>query len=156
MMSLDGGFGHDHLLRAFIARQGIGALSPQEAIYPRCESDEQGRPLTGEHRHVLRFAPGQLPPVRAFWSITLYDSHDYMLVDNPIHRYAIGDRTPGLVQDADGGLSLCLQHAPPTGEKERANWLPTPAGAYFLCLRAYMPEETMLDGRYVLPAPMRR
>lgn len=155
MMSLEGGFGHEHLLRAFIARQGIGALSPQEAIYPRCESDDQGRPLTGEHRHVLRFAPGQLPPVKAFWSITLYDSRDYMLVDNSIHRYAIGDRTPGLVKDADGGLSLCLQHTPPTDGKERANWLPTPAGAYFLCLRAYMPEAAMLDGRYVLPAPSR-
>ena len=155
MMSLSGGFGHDTLLRAFVARQGIGALAPEEAIYPRCETDDQGRRLSGTHRYRLRFAPGQLPPVGAFWSITLYDARDYMLVDNPIDRYAIGDRTPGLLPDADGGLSLWIAHTPPPQPQARANWLPAPAGDFFLCLRAYMPAPEMLDGRYTLPAPER-
>lgn len=153
MMSLTGGFGHDHLLRAFVARQGIGALSPHEAIYPRCETDSTGRMLDGAQRYRLRFAPGQLPPVNAFWSITLYSTRDFMLVDNPIARYAIGDRTPGLQHDADGGLTLHIQHAPPLDDAARANWLPAPADGFFLCLRAYLPRAEMLDGRYVLPAP---
>lgn len=155
MMTLADGFGHDHLLRAFVARQGIGALSPREAIYPRCETDRDGTPLHGARRYRLRFAPGQLPPVSAFWSITLYSTRDYMLVDNALDRYAIGDRTPGLVQDPDGGLTLVIQHAEPQDPAERANWLPAPADGFFLCLRAYMPRPEMLDGRYQLPAPER-
>ena len=98
---------------------------------------------------------GALPPVEAFWSLTMYDSRDYMLVDNPIGRYAIGDRTPALRHDADGGLTLHIQHARPEGEAAHANWLPAPAGDFYLCLRAYVPREEMLDGRYALPALVR-
>ena len=82
----------------------------------------------------------------------MYDARDYMLVDNPIDRYAIGDRTPGLRPDADGGLTLYLQHAPPTDAAAHANWLPAPAGDFYVCLRAYVPREALLDGRYALPA----
>ena len=82
----------------------------------------------------------------------MYDARDYMLVDNPIDRYAIGDRTPGLRPDADGGLTLSLQHAPPMDTAARANWLPAPAGDFYVCLRAYVPREELLDGRYTLPA----
>ena len=153
MMVMGESFGHDFLSRAFVARQGIGALAPQEATYPRCETDAEGRPLHGSRRYVMRFAPGQLPPVNAFWSITLYSAHDYMLVANPIDRYSIGDRTPGLQFDADGGLTLRIQHAPPLDEKERANWLPAPADDFFLCLRAYLPRPEMVDGPYRLPDP---
>lgn len=153
MMVLGDSFGHDFLARAFVARQGIGALAPQEAIYPRCETDAEGRPLHGARRYVMRFAPGQLPPVNAFWSITLYSLRDYMLVANPIDRYSIGDRTPGLRFDADGGLTLHIQHAPPLDEAARANWLPAPADEFFLCLRAYLPRAEMVDGPYRLPDP---
>lgn len=153
MMSLTGGFGHDHLPRAFIARQGIGALSPQEAIYPRCETDSKGARLHGSRCYRIHFKPRQLPPVHAFWSITMYSSLDYMLIDNAIDRYAIGDRTPGLQYDADGGLTLHIQHAPPSDAQARSNWLPAPPGDFFLCLRAYLPGAEMLDGRYTLPAP---
>ena len=114
--------------------------------------DGRGRPLNGAHRYRLRFAPGALPPVDAFWSLTMYDARDYMLVDNPIDRYAIGDRTAGLRPDADGGLTLYLQHAPPTDAAAHANWLPAPAGDFYVCLRAYVPHEELLDGRYALPA----
>lgn len=152
LVPLDG-FGHDHLLRAFVSRQSIGALVPQEAAYPRCDTDASGEPLHGAQRYRLRFAPDQLPPVTAFWSITLYSMRDYMLVDNPIDRYAIGDRTPGLVRDPDGGLTIWISHNAPLDESARANWLPCPADAFFLCLRAYLPRAELLDGRYQLPVP---
>lgn len=148
-------FGDDLLLRAFVSRQAIGALESLEAAYPRCETDDSGALLSGAHRYTIRFAPGQLPPVQAFWSITLYRASDYLLVDNPIDRYSIGDRTPGLVHDADGGLTLTLARAAPLDAVQRANWLPAPDDRFFLCLRAYLPRTEMLDGPYRLPNPMR-
>ena len=148
-------FGTDLLLRAFVSRQAIGALETREAAYPRCESDSDGVALQGGSRYTIRFAPGKLPPVDAFWSITLYSSADYFLVPNPIDRYSVGDRTAGLVRDVDGGLTLTLQHVPPLDAVARANWLPAPEGAFFLCLRAYLPRPEMLDGSYQLPEPQR-
>ncbi|MEZ5660749.1 MAG: DUF1254 domain-containing protein [Burkholderiaceae bacterium] len=148
-------FGHDFLMRAFVARQGIGALSPAEAVYPRCETDADAALLHGRHRYMMRFAPGQLPPVNAFWSLTLYSANDNMLVANPIERYSIGDRTPGLRPDPDGGLTLTIQHSMPASTADRANWLPAPQDGFFLCLRAYLPRPEMVDGRYHLPAPQR-
>ena len=148
-------FGDDLLLRAFVSRQSIGALETREAAYPRCDTDASGVLLSGEHRYTLRFAPGQMPPVDAFWSITLYRASDYFLVPNAIERYAIGDRTPGLVRDADGGLGITIAHAAPLDATQRANWLPAPEDRFFLCLRAYLPQPEMLDGHYRLPDPQR-
>jgi hypothetical protein len=148
---VEGGFGDDFQARAEIALKYIGMLESREAIYPLAWHDARGRPLHGSRRYRLRFAPGALPPVQAFWSLTLYGAHDCMLVDNPIDRYAIGDRTPGLRADADGGLTLHIGHAPPASEDQRANWLPAPREGFYLCLRAYMPRPELLDGRYALP-----
>ncbi len=145
-------FGGDYLRRAVIARQAIGAVSPQEAIYPRCDTDAAGEPLEGAYCYRMKFAPGCLPPVSAFWSITMYDAFDGMLVANPIDRYAIGDRTPGLYIDADGSLTIQVQHYAPELPQARANWLPCPAGRFLLCMRAYLPDPVMEDGRYVLPS----
>ncbi len=155
MPLVEGSFGDDHLTRALIALKYIGMLESREATYPMAWCDVDGHALNGRHAYTLRFAPDALPPVEAFWSLTMYDSRDYMLVDNPIDRYAIGDRTPGLRRDADGGLTLYLQHAAPVDEAARANWLPTPAGDFYLCLRAYVPHQEMLDGRYHLPPLVR-
>lgn len=110
--------------------------------------------MTGEHRYVLRFTPGQLPPVDAFWSITLYDSTSRLMVDNPINRYSIGDRTPGLAYDDDGTLTIHIQRQPPDTGRE-ANWLPSPPGRFYLNARAYIPRQAMLDGTYRLPAVQR-
>ena len=151
MPVVEGSFGGDHLLRAQVALQYIGMLESREATYPIAWRDVAGQALDGSRRYRLHFAPGALPPVDAFWSITLYDSRDYMLVDNPIDRYAIGDRTPGLQRDADGGLTLHIAHAPPADAAARANWLPAPPGGFYLCLRAYLPRAELLDGRYALP-----
>lgn len=152
---IEGHFGTDYLARAQIALKYIGMLESREATYPIAWHDGSGEPLSGAHRYRLRFAPGALPPVDAFWSITMYDARDYMLVDNAIDRYAIGDRTPGLRHDADGGLTLHLQHQLPADEAARANWLPAPAGDFYVCLRAYMPREELVDGRYALPPLVR-
>ena len=105
--------------------------------------------------YAIRFGPDQLPPVDAFWSITLYASSDCFLVPNAIERYAIGDRTSALARDPDGGLTIIIAHAAPLDAAQRANWLPAPADRFFLCLRAYLPRPEMLDGRYRLPDPRR-
>ena len=151
-MQVNETYGSKLLVRAFVSRQAIGALATVEAAYPRCEVDATGAHLIGAHRYTMRFAPGQLPPVDAFWSITTYSSADWFLVANEMERYAIGDRTPGLVRDADGGLTLTLQHARPDSAKAVANWLPAPEGQFFLCLRAYLPQPALMDGSYQLPA----
>jgi hypothetical protein len=155
MPLVEGSFGDDRLARALVALKYIGMLESREATYPMAWHDASGRTLNGSHRYTLRFAPGAMPPVEAFWSLTMYDSRDYMLAANPIDRYAIGDRTPALRHDADGGLTLHIRHTRPESEAAQANWLPAPEGDFYLCLRAYVPRAEMLDGRYALPALVR-
>ncbi len=151
MPLVTGSFGDQHLLRARVALQYIGMLESAEAMYPMAKTDSQGEPLNGQHAYQLRFAPGQLPPVNGFWSLTMYDSSDCMLVPNDIDRYAIGDRTPGLVRDADGGLTLHMAQQAPSDAGTHANWLPAPAGDFYVCLRAYLPKPEMVIGSYQLP-----
>ena len=143
-------FGHDWLLRARIARRYIGALTSAEASYPMAHFDADGRPLSGAHRYLLRFPPGGEPPGDAFWSLTLYDARDCMLVPNALDRHRIGDRSRGLVRDADGGLTIHLQHASP-GLPREPNWLPAPPGPFYLCLRVYQPRADFLEGRWRPP-----
>jgi hypothetical protein len=152
---LDGGFGHDHLRRAAVALKYIGALESAEAVYPMAYVDAEGRPLNGAQAYQLHFEPGQLPPVNGFWSLTMYDRRSFMLVPNDIGRHAIGDRTRGLVHGADGSLTIHLQPQPPRDAAARANWLPAPAGDFYLCLRGYLPQPPLLDGRYRLPGLQR-
>jgi hypothetical protein len=148
-----GNFGDDYLYRAVIALTALAALEVAEATYLMCSDDGEGRPLDGSQRYVLRFPAGQLPPARAFWSLTMYEvtpEGRAFLTDNPLSRYAIGDRARGLVHGADGSLEIYLQHDRPH-EDRTANWLPAPAGSMRLVLRAYEPDETLLDGRYRMP-----
>lgn len=141
----------DYLLRATTAMKGLGALSADEAVYALADYDSDGNLLDGTGSYVLRFAPGQLPPARAFWSVSLYGK-DFYFVDNPIGRYAIGNRTPGLQADADGGLTITIGHERP---EDTANWLPAPPGPYYLILRLYHPSDDFIAGRYVIPAVCR-
>jgi hypothetical protein len=148
-----GNFGDDYLYRAQVALGGLAALEPAEAAGLICIGDADGRPLDGTDRYRLRFEPGQLPPAKAFWSLTVYEvtaEGRAFLVDNPLSRYAIGDRTRGLVHAADGSLEIALQHDRPASERE-TNWLPTPAGPMRLVLRAYEPTDALLDGSYRMP-----
>ncbi|CAM3486526.1 DUF1254 domain-containing protein [Bordetella sputigena] len=152
-VSVRDNFGDDFLTRARVARNWIGTLGIEEAMYIMAEVDEQGAALSGAHRYVLRFPPGGLPDVASFWSITLYRRSDCLLVANPIGRHSIGDRTQGLRYDEDGGLSIRIQADDPGAGH---NWLPAPAGAgFYLTLRLYTPAKPHLEGTFAYP-PVRR
>ena len=143
-------YDHASLARTAVARWGWGANVPAEAVYPASQADGAGNPYTGANQYVMHFDAGALPPVdpvHGFWSLTLYGP-DHFFVDNPINRYAIGDRTEGLVHNADGSLDLFIQNAQPA---MAGNWLPAPAGDFLLVLRLYLPGPTVLDGSYVYP-----
>jgi hypothetical protein len=148
MPSHTGSFGTDYLWRAVVAMVGLGANLPADAMYPQARVDGEGQPLTGDHRYVVRFPKGQLPPVNAFWSLTVYDVRQ-ALVRNPIDRYAIGDRSR-LRFDGDGSLTLYLQHASPGGPHE-LNWLPTPAGSFNVVMRLYWPKPEIVEGTWKMP-----
>jgi hypothetical protein len=147
------GWGDDVLTRARVARNLIGALGIDEAMYPTAEVDDAGRPLDGRHAYELRFPPGGGPRVGAFWSLTMYRRSDCLFVANPIGRYSIGDRTPGLRTDADGGLSIRIQATDPgVGH----NWLPAPTDEpFYVVLRLYQPQAEHLEFRFHYP-PLQR
>lgn len=116
--------------------------------------DASGAQLTGANRYVLRL--DRPPPVNAFWSVTMYDARTQLLSQNPIARYSIGDRTPGTVRTANGGMTIVIQHAVPTDPAERANWLPAPQGPFYLICRHYSPQPAILTGDWVPTAIERR
>jgi hypothetical protein len=129
--------------------------SPQEAMYPMYTVDSEGKALVGTNRYTLRFTAGQLPPVNAFWSLTMYGLPGDLLVDNPLNRYLINSpMLPGLRRDADGGLTLLIQNEPPGRELE-SNWLPAPEGQFMMALRLYWPKEEATDGRWTEPKVMK-
>ncbi|GAA2745065.1 DUF1254 domain-containing protein [Kitasatospora cinereorecta] len=140
--------GADYLNRAVGALKGLYGLPAEEAWYGGGYGD-----TGGGRRYTVRFPPGGLPPARFFWSATMYRLPEQLLVDNPIDRYSIGDRTPGLRFDDDGGLTLHLAHEPPADPAAAANWLPAPDGPFMVIVRAYGPEPSVLDGRWRLPEP---
>jgi hypothetical protein len=130
---------------------GIYGNSKQEAMYPVYAVDAAGQKLDGANRYTVRFAPGQLPPVNAFWSLTMYELPTSMLVANPINRYLINSpMLPQLVKDADGGLTLYVQNESPGKDKE-PNWLPTPKGPFVIYMRLYWPMPEALDGSWKQP-----
>jgi hypothetical protein len=147
-----GFYGDDYLLRAASAMAGWGGNDRVEASYPLTRVDGEGAPLDGAHRYRLRFE--SLPPARAFWSVTMYDtSYDGVagyLVENPIGRYLVNSTTEGLVTGDDGSLTIHVQHDRPEDE-HAPNWLPSPAGPFYLALRIYWPEAAALDGTWAPP-----
>jgi len=143
-----GTYGHNALLRAAVAETGWGANVPAEAVYAHTRTDVTGTPLSGAHRYRLHFSGSELPPVKAFWSITMYGP-DLFFVASPIDRYAIGSDTTGLQYGSDGSLDLYVQHDPPRGHE--SNWLPAPTGPFVLTMRLYVPETEVLEGRYHYP-----
>jgi hypothetical protein len=148
-----GRYGEDHGYRAMIALLGLGALERAEAIYATCGQDAGRHALDGTRPCTLT-VPADLP-VGAFWSLSMYrmepDGRGFF-VDNPIDRYTIGDRTPGIEREADGSLVIRLQHEAPADARGRANWLPAPEGRYVLNWRLYEPGEGLLTRRTPLPA----
>ncbi|UPW09361.1 DUF1254 domain-containing protein [Gordonia terrae] len=147
-----GVYGIDYLARAQVTLAGLGANPPEDAIYPLLLTDSDGEPLSGENDYRLHFAAGELPPVDAFWSVTMYDAEGYQ-VGNEIDRYAIGDRDDLRFND-DGSLDLHLQHTNP-GPELVDNWLPTPRGPLGVTLRLYAPQQAALTGAWNPPAVQR-
>ena len=146
-------FGDDYLTRARVARNWIGTLGIEEAMYIMAEVDADGAPLDGRARYALRLPPGGGFEVDSFWSVTLYARRDCLLVPNPIGRHSIGDRTRGLVAGADGALTIRIQADDPGAGH---NWLPAPADdAFYLVLRLYQPRARHLENRFDYP-PVRR
>lgn len=144
--------GPDYLmLRAVGAMLGIYGNTKEEAFYVGYQTEPDGQPLDGSAHYELRFAPGELPPAKYFWSMTLYNLPQRLLVDNPIDRYSIGSRTAGLKTEADGSLIIYLQPESPGADKE-SNWLPTPPdGDFYTYLRIYGPDASVLDGTWQAP-----
>jgi hypothetical protein len=143
----------DWTLRAAAAMVGIYANDAAEALYPILATDSDGhKPDCHEHAYMLAFPAGQLPPARAFWSVTMYDAKTQLLVANPIDRYLINSpMLPQLKTGDDGSLTLYIQHDSPGKEKE-SNWLPAPDGAIFVVMRVYWPKEEALNGTWKPPA----
>ena len=141
----------NYLYRMAGAVLGIYGNSRAEAVYPSLGTDSTGAPLTGANRYTLTFPPGQLPPVNAFWSVTMYTLPESLLVANPINRYLINSSMlPTLVKDPDGGVTLRVQNVSP-GPDEEPNWLPAPTGRFQIYLRLYWPKPAALDGTWQQP-----
>lgn len=143
-----GQYGQDYLQRAYIAAIGLGANLPQDAIYPTTTIDSSGQKLNGKNNYIIHFAKGNLPPVKGFWSLTMYDDH-YFFVDNPLNKYSVNERN-GLIKNSDGGIDLYIQNKSPGKDKE-SNWLPAPIGNFILMFRFYWPDDSIINGQWSLP-----
>ena len=142
---------NNYLYRMAAAVNGIYGNSEAEAIYPLLALDNEGQKPDGSKRYTLRFAPGQLPPVNAFWSMTMYRMPEILLVENPIKRYLLNSpMLPQFEHDADGGLTLYIQNESP-GKELEPNWLPAPKGPFAMYMRLYWPEQAALDGSWQAP-----
>jgi hypothetical protein len=149
-------FGANYLQRAYVAYAGWGANQPKDAVYPIAQSDSTGAPLVGTNVYSVHFAKGQTPPVKGFWSITMYDS-EYYFYPNPLNKLTVSLRNHPKV-NADGSLDLYFSHVQPA-HVAQANWLPAPAGKFILCLRMYWPKETppsILDGSWSPPPVIKK
>lgn len=151
VMTKTGLYGTEYLQRAFVTAIGLGANRPEDAVYPTSVTDATGKKYSGANKYVVHFDKGQAPPVKAFWSITMYDAA-YFFVDNPLNKYTVSPRND-LKYNADGSLDLFIQNESPGKDKE-ANWLPAPKGEFVLMLRMYWPEvrsPSIIDGSWKIP-----
>ena len=150
-----GAYGSDRLRASAVGMMGYGGNIAAEAMYLPAFLDTGSQPLHSDHRYRIHFNADNLPPAEAFWSITLYSRPENQLKANPIHRYAIGDRTPTLKRGADGSVDIYIQRDKPDGDKA-GNWLPTgEKGPIWLIMRMYRPTEKALSGAYVPPGAER-
>jgi hypothetical protein len=148
-----GVYGTYFLKRAAVTMIGLGANKPEDAVYPLIVTDSDGKTPTGDNNYLIHFQKDELPPVDAFWSVTMYDKDGFQ-VANPINRFAIGDRD-ALKYNSDGSLDIYIQHNEPGADKQ-SNWLPSPAeGELAVTMRLYAPKRQVLDGSWV-PPPLKR
>jgi len=142
-----GRYGTDYPIRTAVAKIGLGALTPEEAVYPNATVDSDNKILSGQHEYTIHFPAGGLPPVDAFWSLTMYDKNGF-LIESSNNRYAIGDRDD-LEFNPDGSLDILIQHNKP--QQLTRNWLPTPSDQFAVTLRMYLPKEKFVQGEWTLP-----
>ena len=134
---------------------GIYGNSKNEAMYPIYSVDDQGQPLSGTNKYVVDFPAGSLPPVNAFWSLTMYEMPASLLVENPINRYLINSpMLPNLKKNKDGSVTLYISHQSPGKDKE-SNWLPAPAGPFINVMRLYWPKDEAIEQKWTAP-PMKK
>lgn len=146
---------NNYLYRMTAAVLGIFGNSKQEAMYPFYSTDADKQPLNGSNRYTLHFTSDQLPPVNAFWSLTMYKLPESLLVANPLNRYLLNSpMLPQFKRDPDGGITFYIQHESPGADLE-ANWLPTPEGAFFCAMRLYWPKPEALEGKWTPPLMQR-
>ncbi|MDH3201630.1 MAG: DUF1254 domain-containing protein [Myxococcales bacterium] len=143
-----------YLARAAAAMFGLYGNDAEEAYYPIGNEDASGDSLDGTHQYVMRFESNELPPVDAFWSMTMYSLPNQLMVANPIRRYSIGDRSK-LRYEKDGSLTLYIQHDSP-GKAKESNWLPAPDHSFSLQFRMYVPKPEALESPLYLPPPVKR
>ncbi len=148
-----GKYNRNYVKRSTTAINALGANLPDDAVYARTNVDSDGRPLRGDSKYTITFAKNQIPPVNAFWSLTMYNSR-YFFAKNPLNRYAIGDRDD-LAYNKDGSLTLFIQRQSP-GKSRVSNWLPAPAGVFNLNMRLYWPKQAVLSGQWEPPAVLKQ
>ena len=142
-----------YLLRAAVGMRGLYGNNPEEAYNFMGTKDADGDPLdASKFNYRIHFETP--PPVKAFWSISMYKLPEMLFLENPIKRYSIGDRTPGLQYNSDGSLDIYMQYQTPGKDKE-SNWLPAPNGPFIAGLRIYWPDQEILDGKWK-PAPIQK
>jgi hypothetical protein len=147
-------FGVDYFTRVAVAKSNIFVNKPNETKYFYQDLDAGGQRLNGSHRYTVTFAKDQTPPVRGFWSLTLYNEHHFFS-PNDINRYSVGTKSKSLKFNADGSLTIYVQADPPE-EPQRDNWLPAPGGADFsLFMRSYWPKVEITDGSWTPPVALR-
>ena len=147
-------FGTDYLTRTAMGKANIFVNTPEETTYFYQDLDDHGERLDGSRSYSVTFPPNGLPPVRGFWSVTLYNEHHFFH-PNALGRYSLGTKNKDLHHSADGSLTLTASATPPDDDELRSNWLPAPAGPFSLYLRAYWPEQPILDGTWT-PPPVTR
>jgi hypothetical protein len=146
-----GSYGTNYRIRALITAIGLGANLPQDAVYPTSEGPDNLKRYSGGNKYVIRFKKGEMPPVNAFWSLTMYDAR-YFFIPNPLNRYTLSQRN-NFKANADGSVDLYLQNESP-GKNKQQNWLPAPKGKFTLMIRMYWPKDkppSILDGTWTIP-----
>ena len=130
-----------------------GANVPEQLFYPNVRVDDHDRPLSGANNYVLRFDKDRIPPVSVFWNLSMYDDKEFF-IENDFKRYSIGSTTDGLKTEAEGSITIYIQHDNP-GKAKQSNWLPAPAGSFNLTMRLYVRKVRSSTGRIRLPAVKR-
>jgi hypothetical protein len=147
-------FGLDYFTRTAVAKSNILVNKDNETKYLYQDLDAAGGRLNGAHQYVVSFPKGAVPPVKGFWSLTMYNEH-HLFEENPIKRYSVGTKNQDLQIDPDGSLTIYVQADQPGDSTQLANWLPAPRGDFSLYIRAYWPEQAITSGQWEPPAVQR-